>query len=147
MLRGHATAKVDAKGRLKIPSDFLEEFSHLCGDGRKLYLTSHDGRSILAYPLPVWKEQELLLSDKSAFDPVVQSYLKATSFWGRTTALDKQGRLLVHPLLRDSAGLDGTVSVFGKQRLLELCDFEALAKQPPIVTQEDLQALASRYGV
>ena len=46
MLRGHATAKIDAKGRVKIPSDFLDEFVSLCGEHKGIYVTSLDGSSV-----------------------------------------------------------------------------------------------------
>lgn len=145
MLRGHATARVDAKGRLKIPADFLSEFVGLCGAERRIYVTSQDGLTALVYPLPVWEEQETLLAGKSEFDPAVQNYLRVTSYWGRESALDKTGRLLVHPLLREAAALDGTVSVFGKQRILEISEFERFKAERPAVTRGDLESL-SRHG-
>jgi MraZ protein len=146
MLRGHATAKIDAKGRVKVPSDFHDEFVALCGDQRRIYVTSLDGQSALVYPLDVWEEHERLLAERSAFDPAVQNYLRVTSFWGRETTVDRQGRFLLHPLLREAAGLDGAVSVFGKQRMLELSDFERLRAERPSVSREELQALA-RYQI
>ena len=145
MLRGHATAKIDVKGRVKVPSIFLDEFLALCGEERKVYVTSYDGDSILAFPLPVWEEQEKELLDRPAFDPDAQDFLRVTSFWGRTTAVDGQGRLLLHPLLRESAEIDGEVSVFGKQRVLELSNFNRLMRERPRISREQLHAL-TRHG-
>ena len=146
MLRGHATAKVDSKGRLKIPAEFLTGLLELCGESREVFLTSRDGRMVLVYPLAVWEEHERQLSELPSTDPNVELYLRTVSFWGKETTIDAAGRVLVHPLLREAAGVNGTASVFGKQRLIEICDFETFRHQPPVLSREQLEALA-QYGV
>jgi MraZ protein len=144
MLRGHATAKADSKGRLKIPAEFLPEMLELCGDDRSVFLTSRDGKMLLVYPLAVWEEHERELSRLPSTDPNLEHYLRTVNFWGKETSIDAAGRILVHPLLRDAAGIDGTVSVFGAQRMLEICDFETFRGQPPVVTRDQLAALAQQ---
>ena len=55
MLRGNIPAKVDEKGRLKIPAAFLEE---LKGYGDQFYVTSETGDTARIYPMKVWEEIE-----------------------------------------------------------------------------------------
>jgi len=53
VLRGSYAAKIDDKGRLKIPNAFralVEEHHAQAG----LYVTSVTGDSVREYPMPVW---------------------------------------------------------------------------------------------
>jgi len=61
MFRGSAPAKIDDKGRLKIPTDFRRAIEERYGPD--LFVTSIAGDSALLYPLPVWEEIEDLLKN------------------------------------------------------------------------------------
>ena len=54
MFRGNAPARIDDKGRLKVPTTFrsLLESKY----GRELFLTSLTGEYVRIYPMPVWLE-------------------------------------------------------------------------------------------
>lgn len=147
MLRGHYTAKFDDKGRVKIPAEFAEEFLQLCGGSRRIFITSLDGETALIYPLPVWEEFEIRLAALPTADPDVENYIRTVSYWGRETPIDAQGRLLLHPLLRESALDSLEASVFGRQRFLEICDHNRLKKTRLSVTREERSALASKYNL
>ena len=54
-LRGNCPAKVDEKGRLKVPAIFLEDLTEF---GNQFYITSPTGESARIYPLKVWAEIE-----------------------------------------------------------------------------------------
>ncbi len=54
-LRGNCPAKVDEKGRLKIPAVFLEALKEY---GNQFYITSPTGESARIYPMKVWSEIE-----------------------------------------------------------------------------------------
>lgn len=142
MLRGHATARVDDKGRLKIPAEFHRPFLELCGEGRRTFVTSLDGRVALIYPLPVWEEHEAKLARLPSTNPFVTKYLRTVSYWGKEVQIDPNGRILLHPLLRQHARLDGETSVFGRQRILEVCDHELFRGQPPTMSQDELAELS-----
>ncbi len=142
MLRGHATARVDDKGRLKIPAEFLDPFVGLCGTDRRTFVTSLDGRMVVVYPLPVWEEHEAKLAAMPGTHPLVVKYLRTVSYWGKETPVDGAGRILIHPLLRQNARLDGETSVFGRQRVLEICDHELFRGQPPVMSLEELAQLS-----
>ena len=61
MLRGSYSAKIDEKGRLKIPNAFkaiVEERHGTTG----LYVTSVTGDSVRIYPMPVWAAVEQRLA-------------------------------------------------------------------------------------
>ena len=142
MLRGHATVRVDEKGRLKIPAEFLEEFLELCGPDRRTFVTSRDGRTILVYPIPVWEEHERTLASFPSTHPAVENYIRTVNYWGKEAQVDASGRILLHPLLRSSARVTTDASVFGRQRTLEICDHELFRGQPPTVSKDELAQLA-----
>jgi len=68
-----------------------------------------------------------------------------TSYYGQQVEMDNQGRVLLPQVLREKAGLDADVVVFGKATFLEVHNkamFEAsLASNE--MTVEDRRALAA----
>ena len=146
MLRGHYTAKIDSKGRLRIPSEFLEPFLKLCGADRKVFLTSFDGKRGQLYPLPVWEEKETQLKQAPSTNKAVRDFQRTTSYWGRESALDASGRILIHARLREAGSINGEVSLFGNQDTIELCNHDLYRDQPPILSDDELDAL-SAFGI
>ncbi len=142
MLRGHATARVDDKGRVKIPSEFLDSFLELCGPERRIFVTSRDGQTALVYPLPVWEEHEKLVAAQPSTNPVVKKYTRTVNYWGKEAQVDANGRILIHPLLRQNARIDGETSVFGIQNILEISAHELFRVQPPTMSDGELAQLA-----
>ena len=123
MLRGSYTAKMDEKGRLKIPADFkrhLEE-AYKSAD---FYVTSLTGENVWIYPLPVWEEKEEKLNHAPSMEPAVRKFIDRVSYFGQQQQIDAQGRILIHPLLRNAAELVGEVMVMGKTKYLEVWEAE-----------------------
>jgi MraZ protein len=142
VLRGNAPAKIDDRGRLKVPTTFrsLIQEAH----GRDLFVTSLTGDSVLIYPMPVWLEIESRLALMPPMHPSRMRYLDRVNFYGQVAELDPQGRVLIQPRLRDSAQMTGEVDVLGQQNYLEVWNHERfiakLTREP--LTTEDLKALA-----
>ena len=104
MFRGNHPAKVDEKGRLKLPSAFKQLVD--AGSVAQFYVTSTDGRSAEVWPLPEWEKREEQLADASEMDEAVKKYLSLTSYYGQQVEMDSQGRVLLPQILRSAAGLD-----------------------------------------
>jgi len=109
MLRGNAPATIDEKGRLKIPTTFRAHIEESWGSD--FYVTSLSGESVLIYPLPIWQEIEDRLAKLPSLNPTKKKFLDRTNFYGQVTAADKSGRILIPPLLRESAQMSGEVAV------------------------------------
>ena len=142
MLRGNYTARIDPKGRLKIPTPYrryLEE-TH----GTSVYVTSLTGEDVRIYPLPEWESIEHRLSLLPSMDPARRKFLDRTNYYGQQSSMDGQGRVLIHPLLRKSAGVVGDVVVLGCLTYLEVSELEKfqhrLLSDP--YTEEDEAAIA-----
>ena len=142
MLRGSALAKVDEKGRLKLPAPFRAALDP--EQRNDFFVTSLRGDSIRIYPMDVWRRVEERLARASAMNPSVMRFKNAVNYFGQTATIDGQGRLLVHPLLRERAEVRGEVVVLGQQDFLEVWNratFEARLSGDPL-TDADLATLA-----
>jgi transcriptional regulator MraZ len=139
-LRGNCPAKVDEKGRLKIPAVFLEELKEY---GNQFYITSPTGASARIYPMKVWSEIEDKLAGVSSQNRAKRKFLMRTSYYGQVVELDGQGRVLVPAVLRESAQMKGEVDVFGNLDYLEVMNHTRVVddlKNEPY-TEEDDKAL------
>jgi MraZ protein len=146
MLRGNYTARIDSKGRLKVPTPFRRLVEEKHGTG--LYVTSLTGESVRIYPLPEWESIEQQLALLPSMDPARRKFLDRTNYYGQQTVLDSQGRVLIHPLLRKSAGVIGDVAVLGYLTYIEVWELERFQQRllSDPYTEEDEAAIA-RLGI
>jgi MraZ protein len=139
MLRGRYPAKVDEKGRLKIPASFLGD---LRKSGSKFYVTSTTGDYVRIYPMKVWTDIEKKLAKLSTHNRAKQKFLDRANYFGQAVEIDGQGRLLIPSILRDSAVMQGDVDVLGFLTFLQVWNhnrFEEKLKGTP-VTEDDEKA-------
>jgi len=145
VLRGNYAAKIDDKGRLKIPNGFR---SLVEGHGTELFVTSLTGEYVRIYPMPVWQALEEKLSRVPTTNPARLKFLDRVNYFGQTAEFDGQGRVLIHPRLRESAGMSGEVDVFGQYDYLDVWNHERfvakLQREP--YTDDDARAL-SEFGI
>jgi len=140
MLRGNYPAKVDDKGRVKIPAAFLESLREY---GNKFYVTSENGDYVKIYPMTIWSGIEEKLAQLSSHNRTKKKFLTRTNYYGHVVELDAQGRVLVPPILRESALMKGDVDVLGNLTYLEVWNHSRFAenlKASPI-TEEDEKTL------
>jgi MraZ protein len=146
LLRGNHPARVDDKGRLKIPSGFLTFVE--TNYGSEIFVTSRTGNNVLIYPMEIWTEIEKKLDAMPDSHPAKVKLLNRVHFFGQAMTLDRQGRLVIPALIRESARMNGNVAVLGKYNYLEVWNqslfLEKLEQDP--MTDEDNRAL-SEYGL
>jgi MraZ protein len=146
MLRGNYTARIDSKGRLKVPTPFrrLIEANH----GNEVYITSLMGDCVRIYALPEWEAIEQRLALLPTMDPARRKFLDRTNYYGQQATIDGQGRVLIHPLLRKSAEILGDVVVLGYLSYLEIWELERFQQRllSDPYTEEDEAAIA-RLGI
>jgi MraZ protein len=146
VLRGNAPAKIDDRGRLKVPTTFRADIQQ--EHGRELYVTSLTGESVRIYPMTVWLEIEARVAQMPSTHPARVKFLDRVNFYGQAAELDPQGRVLIHQRLRDSAQMAGEVDVLGLQNFLEVWNHERfvakLTRDP--FTDADAKALAE-FGI
>ena len=146
MLRGNYAAKIDDKGRLKIPNAFrsLIEGQH----GAEVFVTSLTGEYVRIYPLPVWMALEEKLGRMPSTHPARLKFFDRVNYFGQVAEIDTQGRVLVPGRLRETAGMSGEVDVFGQYDYLDVWNHERFAAklQREPYTDDDARALAE-FGI
>lgn len=146
MFRGNAPARIDDKGRLKVPNGFrsLLESKY----GRELFLTSMTGENVRIYPMPVWLEIEEKLGQMPSTHPARLRFLDRANYYGQHTELDTQGRVIIPMRLRDSATMIGDVDVLGQYNYLDVWNHDRflnkLQREP--YTDDDARSL-SGFGI
>jgi MraZ protein len=116
--------------------------------GEKWFVTSVSGEYVRIYPMAVWLEIERKLADVPSTHPARQRFLDRVNYYGQVVTLDKQGRVVLPQLLRESAAMTGEASVLGLQNHLAVWNqkrlFERFKKEP--FTEDDGKVLAE-YGI
>ncbi len=147
MLRGNHPARIDDKGRLKVPNGFRAFVEQQWGS--ELFVTSVTGEYVRVYPMAVWLEIERKLATVPSTNPSKLRFLDRVNFFGQVVTMDRQGRVVLPQLLRESAAMAGEVSVLGLQNHLAVWNqkrlHERLFKKEPF-TEEDGRAL-SEFGI
>jgi MraZ protein len=99
--------------------------------------------------MPVWLEIERKLAGVPSTNPSKQRFLDRVNFFGQAAALDRQGRVVIPQILRETAGMVGDVSVLGLHNHLAVWNLtrlkERLFKKEPF-TEEDGRVL-SELGI
>jgi len=146
MFRGEYHNIIDEKGRLSIPAKFREQFA-----------SEHEGQPVLTrgldaclwlYPGDTWKRNEEQLSRLNPFDSKARMLVRG--FLGSTEEceIDKQGRIVVSPVLRKAAGLGRNVVVVGLLNRIEIWDRDEYEKHrtQALASMDSLAQMLSEKG-
>ena len=117
MFRGRFEHIVDSKGRVSIPAKFRELLAEKYDD--RLILTNFD-RCLVAYPYEEWRVLEERVSSLSMVKKEVKAFQRFFISGAMECPIDKLGRILVPPTLRDYAQLGRNVVFAGMLRKFEI---------------------------
>ncbi|MBI5511905.1 MAG: division/cell wall cluster transcriptional repressor MraZ [Deltaproteobacteria bacterium] len=138
MFRGLFEHSVDTKGRTSLPVRFREVLARMereaNGDGVKarearLIVTTGIDRCLVAYPLPEWQAFETKLAALSQFDPAVVQLKRIYVAGASECTVDRHGRLLLPPMLREYAGLNRDLVWAGMVTTIEIWAKELWTEQ------------------
>ena len=119
MFRGQYEHTIDPKGRVSVPSKFREVLAAR-GDGR-LVITHFDNH-LMAYPFDEWRIFEEKMAALPSTNDEVASFIRYLVAGAVDCEVDKQGRVLIPPPLRDSGGLTSEVVLAGALKKFEIWD-------------------------
>jgi len=141
VLMGHAPAKVDEKGRLKIPAGFRKLIEDKFG--ADLFITSSDGERALIYPIPVWADFQSRLAKVPSTSVAKTKLLERMNYYGQVGSIDAQGRVLIPTILRNVAGITNDVVVIGNSDHLIVWNEERIQRRmtETPMTAEDFKEL------
>jgi len=127
VLMGHAPARIDEKGRLKIPANFRKIIEDRYGPD--CFITSTDGERAVVYPMPVWFDFQARLSKVPSTSVAKTKLLERVNYFGQVGTIDAQGRVLVPAVLREVAGIADDVVVIGNQDHLIVWNEDKIQKR------------------
>lgn len=121
MFMGSFPHTIDTKGRVSIPKDFRAQLAG-SGDNLEFVITwGMSGHCLWAYPRETWEE---MLSKIRNSKPSTSKDAFVRTFVGgaHPCGVDRLGRVLVPPILRDGVGLTKNVVVVGAIEKIEIWD-------------------------
>jgi len=117
-----AQARVDDKGRLKLPAEFWEYLKQLGAE--KVFITTVDLQLARIYPIAVWKSNENLFANAGDLAEMAEDVAYIAKYFGGDSEIDTQGRVLMPAALRKELNLEsqpvwldvynGRINVAGK---------------------------------
>lgn len=126
---------IDAKGRTSLPSRFREVLSAQGAD--KLFVTTDVSDLCLqAFAPAQWEAFIQKVASRSQFDQRIRLVMRTFVAPAQECPVDKLGRILLPPALRDYAGLDGEITWAGNVERIEVwsperwADTQAAARSP-----------------
>ena len=145
-LRGSAPARIDDKGRLKVPTMFRGVIQDQ--QGPDVFVTSVTGESVLIYPMAVWLDMERKLLAMPGNHPSRLKFLDRVNYFGQAAELDGQGRVVIPAHLRESASIVGDVRVLGRIDHVEVWNEERFSEKLRRETWTDDDGLRlSEHGI
>ncbi len=120
--RGRSIHRLDAKGRLRIPSKYREVLKNHYTDA--LVITLLEG-CLVAYPPEVWEKIEDKTESLSDVDPKHRAFMRLFISAAEECEFDNKGRILLSPFQRSKAGLNSEVLLVGVLKGFEIWDTAA----------------------
>lgn len=117
MFRGRFEHAIDSKSRLSIPSKFREILS--ANYDERLIITNFDG-CLWAYPFAEWQKVEDKVASLPQFKDEVKALQRVFISAAVESPIDKSGRILIPPTLRDYAGITKDVVLVGMTNRIEI---------------------------
>ncbi len=117
MFRGRFEHTIDTKGRTSIPSKFREVLA--TNYDERLIMTNFDG-CIWAYPAIEWQAIEAKVAALPQFKEEVKALQRVFISAATECPIDKQGRIIIPPTLRDYAALDKEIILVGMTKRIEV---------------------------
>lgn len=121
MFRGITAVTLDAKGRMVMPTQYRKQIME-DANGQLVVTIDTDQRCLLLYPTPNWEQIQEKLDKLPSFNPATRRIQRLLIGHATDVEMDRQGRLLLPPLLRDYAGFDKVVMLVGQGKKFELWD-------------------------
>ncbi len=118
MFRGRYEHTIDSKGRTSIPVKFRDVLNGKDTNG--LIVTNEFDGCLVAYPINEWKIVEEKISSFPDIRKEIKAYQRFFISGAVECPIDKQGRILIPPTLRDYAVLTKDVIFVGMLNKFEI---------------------------
>lgn len=121
VFRGINGIKVDAKGRMVMPTRYRKRLTHENHSTIVITIDTEE-RCLLLYPLDDWEEIERKIASLPSFNPAARRIQRLLIGHATDVDMDSQGRILIPNLLREYAGLKKRAVLVGQGKKFEVWD-------------------------
>jgi MraZ protein len=128
-----------------LPPEFRDTAVLGEADGR-LMLTGFDD-CVVGYPIDEWQDIESRLMQAKNQNRTMRNFLRLFLGSAQEVQIDKQGRILVPPSLREYGGLDKEVVLVGVGRKFEIWDRDRFEKSVMDQDFDDVSDAIAATGV
>jgi len=124
---GFHPARVDDKGRMRLPAKFIEVWEK--SDKPEFFVTSFDERTARLYFMQVWQQvKDALISRRG--EPSAKNVYLFAQYYGEASTVDSQGRILMPSNLRRKLDLENNaVQLLGNGQRIDVFADVALQSQ------------------
>jgi MraZ protein len=120
VLLGEYRLSLDDKGRLSVPAILRHTLHDLYApDDQTIVVTKFFEHCLVLYPKPAWIERQQQLLELPN-NPDARAFLRQLCASASICHLDRQGRILIPPKLRQYAAIDSEVFLIGMIWKLEV---------------------------
>ncbi|MGA1843266.1 MAG: division/cell wall cluster transcriptional repressor MraZ [bacterium] len=113
---------MDQKGRLSIPTRIRDTLNKDYGGGELSLTLSKD--CIEAYPMQEWNKKEEDLRNLPSFNSDVIKFIRNRYSDAFDCVMDRSGRILVPPYMREKCGINSKVAIVGVMDHFEIWPLE-----------------------
>jgi len=135
---------MDDKGRITIPPRYREILKER--QEQHLIVTNLDGY-LIAFPQREWEVIEQRLGQLSLLNKKFRSFQRFFVSGASECPIDRQGRILVPPSLREYAQLDKDVVLAGAVRCFEIWDRRSWDQEMARITEMDSDEVRQELGI
>jgi MraZ protein len=119
VFRGVNALNLDAKGRMAMPTRYRQNLMD-SGNGQVVITVGNSDPCLLLYPLPEWELIERKLQKLPSFNKQTQRLKRLLIGHATDVELDKAGRILLPPMLRNFAKLEKRAVLIGQGNKFEI---------------------------
>lgn len=141
--RGQSLRTIDTKGRLSLPSKYGK------APGQAYVVTRGLDDCLFVFLKDEWRRLEQKLSSLSLESRHARFYVRQMTSNAEDVSVDTHGRIMIPPMLRKLAGLEGEVLVIGALTRIELWNpetYEKYEKGFGLTFEEVAEALLEEPG-
>jgi MraZ protein len=138
------SAKLDERGRLKLPADFQRYLSIFT---EKFFVTSLDRQTARIYPMHLWSQNETLFEEYHDDPDAAASVAFIANELGSEAEMDSAGRILFSAELREALRIDQQqVRLYHHRGRIEVLSEEVFQARKKLASENAAASLKKLEG-
>lgn len=133
-LLGEYDCKVDAKGRMRMPSDLISQLTDVFEGTQEFVINRGFEKCLMVYPVPIWDKISVDVDNLNLYDKKNRDFVRYFYRGAQKVSLDSADRILVKERLLKYAGIDKEVTLMAYKDRIEIWDkgaYEGILDEEP----------------